>query len=65
MTYVLLATLVGIGYGAGYHLTGRVEVSILVHFTLNLARLLLFTYPFTAQGGGGQHSASALGRGRP
>ena len=47
-TYVLLATLAGIGYGAAYHLTGRVEASILVHFTLNLAHLLLFTYPFAA-----------------
>ena len=48
VTYVLLATLAGIGYGTAYHLTGRVEASILVHFTLNLAHLLLFTYPFTA-----------------
>ena len=47
-TYVLLATLAGIGYGAAYHLTGRVEASILVHFTLNLTHLLLFTYPFAA-----------------
>ena len=47
-TYVLLATLAGVGYGAAYHLTGRVEASILVHFTLNLAHLVLFTYPFAA-----------------
>ena len=47
-TYVLLATLAGIGSGAAYHLTGRVEASILVHFTLNLAHLFLFTYPFAA-----------------
>jgi len=33
-TYVLLATLAGIGYGAAYGLTGRVEASILVHFQL-------------------------------
>ncbi len=46
--YVLLATLAGIGYGAAYHLTERVEASILVHFTLNLAHLVLFTYPFAA-----------------
>ena len=48
ITYVLPATLAGIGYGAAYHLTGRVEASILVHFALNLAHLVLFTYPFAA-----------------
>ena len=47
-TYVLLATLAGIGYGTAYHLTGRVEAGILVHFLLNLSHLLLFTYPFAA-----------------
>ncbi len=48
ITYVLLATLAGVGYGAACHLTGRVEAGILVHFALNLAHLLLFTYPFAA-----------------
>ena len=48
ITYVLLATLAGIGYGAAYQLTGRVEASIFVHFALNLAHLVLFTYPFAA-----------------
>ncbi len=47
-TYVMLATLAGIGYGAAYHLTGRVEAGILVHFLLNLTHLVLFTYPFVA-----------------
>ena len=47
-TYVLLAAVAGVGYGAAYHLTGRVEASILVHFTLNLVHLILFTYPFAA-----------------
>ena len=47
-TYVLLATLAGIGYGAAYYVTGRVEASILVHFLLNLTHLFLFTYPFAA-----------------
>ena len=46
--YALLAALAGIGYGAAYHLTGRVEAGILVHFILNLTHLLLFTYPFAA-----------------
>ncbi len=47
-TYVVLATLAGIGYGAAYWLTGRVEAGILVHFLLNLSHLVLFTYPFVA-----------------
>ena len=46
--YVLLATLAGIGYGAAYHLTGRVEAGIVLHFLLNLSHLVLFTYPFVA-----------------
>lgn len=48
MTYVFLSTLAGVGYGAAYHLTGRVEAGMLVHFLLNLAHLFLFTYPFAA-----------------
>ena len=47
-TYVLLATLAGIGYGAAYYLTERVEAGILLHFLLNLSHLVLFTYPFVA-----------------
>ena len=46
--YAVLAALAGIGYGAAYHATQRVEASILVHFILNLTHLLLFTYPFVA-----------------
>ena len=48
--YVLLATLAGIGYGAGYYVTRRVEVAVLLHFSLNLVHLTLFTYPFVASG---------------
>lgn len=47
-TYVLLATLAGIGYGAAYYVTGRVEAGIIVHFLLNLTHVFLFTYPFAA-----------------
>ncbi len=46
--YVFLSTLAGIGYGAAYHVTGRVEAGMLVHFLLNLTHLFLFTYPFAA-----------------
>ena len=48
LTYVLLSTLAGVGYGAAYHVTGRVEAGMLVHFLLNLTHLFLFTYPFAA-----------------
>jgi len=44
----MLAILAGIGYGAAYHLTGRVEAGIAVHFLRNLSRLVLFTYLFVA-----------------
>ena len=46
--YVLFATLAGIGYGTAYHVTGRVEAGILVHFLLNLSHLILFSYPSIA-----------------
>lgn len=43
--YVALATVAGFGYGAVYILTGRIEASIICHFSLNLVHILLFTYP--------------------
>lgn len=46
--YAILAAVAGIGYGAAYYATQRVEASILVHFILNLTHLFLFTYPFIA-----------------
>ena len=43
--YVLISTVAGFGYGAIYILTGRIEASIVTHFTLNLIHVLFFTYP--------------------
>lgn len=43
--YVLLATVAGVGYGWAYRHTGRIEASILTHFSLNSLHFLLFTYP--------------------
>ncbi len=43
--FALIATAVGLGYGYAYHLTGRIESSILVHFLFNLSHLILFSYP--------------------
>lgn len=44
-TYVMLSILAGLGYGLIYQLSGRIEASILTHFSVNLAHVTLFTYP--------------------
>lgn len=46
--YALAATLAGVGYGLAYHRTQRIEASMAVHFGLNAAHFLLFTYPALA-----------------
>ncbi len=48
LAYISLATLAGVFYGYAYYLTGRLEAAILVHFSVNLTHLLLFTYPVSA-----------------
>ncbi len=48
INYILLATVAGIGYGWAYRHTGRMEASILTHFSLNSLHFLLFTYPALA-----------------
>ncbi|MDB6092902.1 MAG: protease [Verrucomicrobia bacterium] len=45
LTYVVLATVAGVGYGWVYQRTGRIEASILTHFSLNTVHFFLFTYP--------------------
>lgn len=45
INYVFLATIAGILYGWIYHVSKRIEASILAHFMLNLTHILLFTYP--------------------
>lgn len=45
--YVGVVTLAGLAYGLAYLWTGRLIWAVLVHWTLNLAHLLLFTYPLT------------------
>lgn len=44
-TYVLLATVAGLGYGWIYAVTGSLLAAVLVHSGLNTLHLLLFTYP--------------------
>ena len=43
--YVVLAGVAGALYGAAYLKSGRIESSILLHFTLNLVHFLGFSYP--------------------
>lgn len=47
--YVVLSTVAGAGYGWAYLRTGRIEASILTHFTLNAVHFLGFTYPALAR----------------
>ena len=46
--YVLLSTVAGVGYAIAFHRSGRVEMSILAHFSLNATHFLLLTYPTAA-----------------
>lgn len=47
-TYVLLATVAGLGYAIVFQRTQRIEAAILAHFTLNATHFLLLTYPRVA-----------------
>jgi membrane protease YdiL (CAAX protease family) len=44
-TYVIAATLAGLGYALAYHRTQRIEAAMAVHFGLNAVHFLMFTYP--------------------
>jgi membrane protease YdiL (CAAX protease family) len=44
-SYILLATIAGLFYGYAYATTGRLLTSMVVHFSLNLTHILLFSYP--------------------
>ena len=45
---VLLAALAGACYGLAFLLSGRLSVTILLHFLFNFAHLALFTYPLAS-----------------
>ncbi len=45
ITYMFLASLAGFGYAYAYSVTQRIEAPIIVHFTLNAAHFVGFTYP--------------------
>jgi membrane protease YdiL (CAAX protease family) len=40
-----LATVAGLGYGAAWHVTRRIEAAIAVHFAVNAVHFVAFTYP--------------------
>lgn len=48
-TYVALATVAGLGYAIVYQRTGRLEMAILTHFSVNLVHFVGFTYPALAR----------------
>lgn len=45
VSYIILATVAGLGYGWIYQRTNSIEASILTHFSLNAVHFLFFTYP--------------------
>jgi len=47
-SYVLLATIAGVGYAWVFQRTQRIEMSMLAHFALNATHFLLLTYPRAA-----------------
>ena len=48
VTYVLLATIAGLGYGYSYLKSGGIEAPIITHFVLNFVHFIGFTYPAIA-----------------
>ena len=44
-TWLAVATIAGLGYAAIYARTRRIEGAILVHFAVNAAHFIGFTYP--------------------
>ena len=49
LTWMLMATVAGLGYAAIYARTRTIEGAILVHFAVNAAHFLAFTYPRLAR----------------
>lgn len=45
-TYVVLASMAGIGYGCAYASSKKIEAAILAHFSVNAVHFLCFTYPY-------------------
>ena len=45
LQYVLLSAIAGVVYGYCYKISGRLEMAILAHFSLNSVHFLFFAYP--------------------
>jgi uncharacterized protein len=45
--YIILAAISGLIYGYIYDKTNKISCALIVHFGLNLAHLIFFTYPFS------------------
>lgn len=43
--FIMLSTIAGIFYGYAYYKTNRILPAMIVHFALNLAHFIFFTYP--------------------
>lgn len=48
LIYIILSSIAGLIYGYIYHITNKIEASILSHFLLNTCHFILFTYPTVA-----------------
>ena len=46
--YIFLSTIAGLIYGYCYKISGKIEMAILAHFTLNSIHFLFFAYPHSA-----------------
>ena len=46
-SYMIVATVAGLLYGAVYMLTGRIVFAVLTHWLLNITHMLVLTYPMT------------------
>ncbi|MDO6474827.1 CPBP family intramembrane metalloprotease [Alteromonas sp. 1_MG-2023] len=46
-SYMIVATVAGLLYGAVYMLTGRIVFAVLTHWLLNVTHMFLLTYPMT------------------
>ena len=44
-TFMLLATIAGLGYGVAYYLTGRIQDAVAVHFAVNAIHQLFLSAP--------------------
>jgi len=49
LIFIAFATVAGLFYGYAYHRTKRLESALLVHFAVNTAHFLLFSYPMLAR----------------